>query len=97
MGMIRVEKEQLEQTFRLWLTIIGQRQPSLLRELWSRRGDEYDHEKLERTRQEFARVLTRFVTAGWEIMREETAQDSIWEIERRNGEQQPMLPRLDLP
>lgn len=92
---IRVTPEQLELTFRLWLRIIGQRQPSLLRDLWSRRGDEYDAEKIERAKREFARVLTqRFLTANWEVMREETAQDHLWEMERNNNEQQLTLPRL---
>jgi hypothetical protein len=97
MATIRVTPDQLELTFRLWLKIIGQRQPSLVRDLWTRKGDEYDKDKLERTRREFARVLTqRFLTAGWDIMREETAQDHIWEAERRNNEKQLLLPRLDL-
>lgn len=97
MTMIRVDPDQLELSFRLWLKIIGQRQPSLLRDLWTRRGDEYDLDKLERTRRELARVLTqRFLTAGWEVIRQETAQDHIWEMERRNNEKQLMLPRLDL-
>ena len=71
---------------------MGQRQPSLLRDLWSRRGDEYDRDKLERTRREFARVLTqRFLTAKWGVMREE--QDTERFV-REDHESQLILPRL---
>lgn len=94
MATIRVTPEELEQAFQLWLIIMGQRQPSLLRDLWTRKGDEYDAPKLERTRREFARVLTqRFLTAGWEVMRDETMHDVIW---REIDEKQLKLPRLGL-
>ena len=92
---IRVEPRELEQAIHIWLKIIGQRQPSLLRDLWSRRGDEYDSDKLERTRAEFARTLAqRFLTAKWDVLREETMHDAIW---RENDEKQLLLPRLGTP
>ena len=89
---IVVTPDELEMTFRLWLKIIGQRQPFLLRDLWTRRGDEYDADKIERARREFARVLTqRFLTADWQVWRLETAQDHIWQ---EVDEKQLPLPRL---
>jgi hypothetical protein len=90
--MIRVEAAELEKALRIWLTIMAQRQPSLIRDLWTRRGDEYDAEKINRTRREFARVLTqRFLTANWDIMRSETPRDEWF---RDLDEKQLTLPRL---
>lgn len=93
MATIRVTDEELQQTFLLWLRIIGQRQPHLLRDIWSRRGDEYDAAKIEKAKREFARVLTqRFLTAGWDVMRPERPQDEWF---RDLDEKQLKLPRLD--
>lgn len=94
MPTIRVTPAELEQTLRLWLRIIGQRQPNLLRDIWSRRGDEYDATKIERAKRKFARVLTqRFLTAGWDVMRPETSSDEWF---RDLDEKQLRLPRLDI-
>ena len=92
MEMIRIEPPELEKALLIWIGIMGQRQPSLLRDLWSRRGDEYDRDKLDRTRREFARVLTQcFLTAKWNVLREELDQERFM---REDDEKQLLLPRL---
>ena len=94
MPPIRVEPPELEAAIFIWLKIIGQRQPHLIRDLWTRRGDDYDAGKIEKTKREFARVLTqRFLTANWDVMRPKTPQDEWF---RDLDEKQLKLPRLGL-
>jgi len=93
--MIRISPAELMQALQIWIAIIGQRQPSLLRDLWTRRGEDHDSRKIDAARRELGRALAqRFETANWEVMREETNHDVIW---RNVSEEQLVLPWLYPP
>ncbi len=90
--MIRVTPQELMQALQIWLKIIGQRQPSLLRDLWTRRSEEIDQRRIDAARRELARALAqKFETANWHVLRDETVHDLIW---REVVEKQLELPRL---
>jgi hypothetical protein len=75
---IRVSTAELAKVFVIWLIVIGQRRADILRDLWTRRGDEHDAAKIMRARGELARELSeRLALANWDVMREETTQDII--------------------
>jgi hypothetical protein len=77
---ITVSTADLTKTFNIWLTVIRQRRPSLLRDLWTRRGEEHDGEKIRSAQVELARELAeRLKTAKWEVSRNRTSQDAFWE------------------
>lgn len=59
-----VEVPELEKNLRIWFSVLAQRQPSLLRDLWTRRGEDLDREKIEHARQELARFLAEKILYG---------------------------------
>lgn len=76
MPKIRVSTDELAKTFRIWLTVVGQRRPSLLRDLWTRRGEDHDRDKIQHARHELARTLAENLERSrWEVVREEQYQD----------------------
>ena len=78
MPQIRIPTDELAKTFRIWLTVIAQRRPSLLRELWTRRGEDYDADKVRHARAELAQALAENLErAKWEVTREETMHERI--------------------
>lgn len=78
MPTIRVTPAELALTLRIWLTVIGQRRPDILRNLWTRRGEDYDREKIEFARTELARtIVENLERAHWQVMREETMHDRL--------------------
>jgi hypothetical protein len=73
MPKIRVSTDELTITFRIWLAVLGQRQPSILRDLWSRKDEEYDREKIALARGRLARILAENLERSrWQVAREET-------------------------
>lgn len=78
MPTIRVTPAELALTLCIWLTVIGQRRPDILRNLWTRRGEDYDREKIEFARTELARtIVENLERAHWQVMREETMHDQL--------------------
>lgn len=78
-----VSTADLIKTFNIWLSVIRQRRPDMIRDLWTRRGEDYDGEKIRTAQRELARELAeRLHTAKWQVSREPTSQDAIWQAER---------------
>jgi hypothetical protein len=76
---IDVTTEALTRTLIIWLTAAGQRRPSLLRDLWTRRGEEHDAQRIQHARHELARFLAeQFRTAKWRVVRAETMHDRLF-------------------
>ena len=75
---IPVQTAELARTFRIWLTVLAQRRPALLRDLWTRRGEDADRLKLDHARSELARELAeRLAVNKWEVTREPTPQEQL--------------------
>lgn len=74
---IIISTEDLAQTFDIWLTVIRQRRAAMIRDLWTRRGEDYDGSKIKNAQRELARELAeRLKTAKWQVTRESTMQDA---------------------
>lgn len=84
---IVVGTDDLMKTIHIWLTVIGQRRPALIRDLWTRRGEQYDCEKQEHARRELARCLAEnFKTAKHEVTRAENNHDRMWRGSEKNAQ-----------
>lgn len=69
---------ELEKNLRIWFSVLAQRRPSLLRDLWTRRGEEYDATKIEHARHELARFLAEKILYGsHQLMRDAVPQDAV--------------------
>lgn len=80
MGKVRVETDELAKVFRIWLNVINQRRPDILRHLITHKGETHDPERVRFAKAELARELSeRIAGNGWEVMREESAQDTMWQ------------------
>jgi hypothetical protein len=76
MPKIRISPDELAKSFRIWLAIIAQRQPSILRDLWTQKGERIDREKIDFARGRLAKILAENLERSrWEVMREETMRD----------------------
>jgi hypothetical protein len=76
MSKIRVPTDELAKSFRIWLNVIAQRQPSILRDLWTRKGEQKDSEKIAFARDRLAKTLAdNLALARWQVMRNETMHD----------------------
>lgn len=83
MGKIRVGTADLAQTFKIWLTVIGQRRPDILRHLVTHKGETQNPERVNFAKAELARELSERLNRNqWHVMREELPQDRIWRAER---------------
>lgn len=68
---ITVTLAELATNIRIWLVVFGQRRPAVLRDLWTRRGEEYDRAKIEHARTELANHLAgRILYGSHELTRE---------------------------
>ena len=80
---ITVSTADLIKTFNIWLSVIRQRRPDMIRDLWTRRGEDYDGPKIRAAQHELARELAeRLHTATWQVSRQPTSQDAFWQAER---------------
>jgi hypothetical protein len=83
---IDIPTDELTKTLNIWLAIVGQRRPSLLRDLWTRKGEEHDAQRIQHARHELARFLAdKFKVSGWVVTRKETMHDTLWEGVERIG------------
>jgi hypothetical protein len=72
--------DELATTLNIWLTIVGQRRPSLLRDLWTRKGEDHNAQRIHGARRELARFLAeRMAVSGWAVTRQRTLHDTLWE------------------
>jgi len=75
---IRVTVDELARNIRIWLTVLGQRRPNLLRDLWTRRGEDYDGPKIDHARTELAKDLAgRILNGGHELTRDATPSEAM--------------------
>lgn len=72
-----VDVLELEKNLRIWFSVLAQRRASLLRDLWTRRGEEYDATKIEHARHELARYLAEKILFSHELTRPAHAMDAV--------------------
>jgi hypothetical protein len=83
-----VELPELERNLLIWFTLLAQRRPSLLRDLWTRRGEDHDRAKIEHARHELARFLAERVLYGsHELTRAAVPMDAVYAENRANEAQ----------
>lgn len=71
-----ISADELTRALLIWLIVLGQRRPALLRNLWTRRGEEHDAAKIEHARRELARHLAeKLIGSGWEVTRNADSLD----------------------
>jgi hypothetical protein len=83
---VAVSTDELARTIAIWLTVLGQRRPSVLRDLWTRR-EGCDGARQDHARHELARYLAeKMTTARHEVTRRETSYDRLWRgVDRGEG------------
>jgi hypothetical protein len=64
-----VEREELETNLRIYLSVLGQKHPHVVRDLWTRRGEEYDRDKIQRAREQFATFVGERLYRAYEMTR----------------------------
>jgi hypothetical protein len=74
---ITVEVPELEKNLLIWFSVLAQRRPSLLRDLWTRRGEEYDATKIEHARHELASYLAAKILYAHELTRAAVPMDEV--------------------
>ncbi|WP_129791074.1 hypothetical protein [Sphingosinicella sp. CPCC 101087] len=75
---ITVSVDELSKSIAIWLTVVGQRRPGLLRDLWTRTGEARDQVKREHARHELARYLAeKLAMSGHEVTRQATGNDAL--------------------
>ena len=75
---VTVEMPELEKNLLIWFTLLAQRRPSLLRDLWTRRGEDFDPAKIEHARHELARFLAeKILNGGHRLTRDAVALDGV--------------------
>lgn len=72
-----VDVPELEKMLRIWFSVLSQRRASLLRDLWTRRGEEYDATRIEHARHELARYLAEKILYSHELTRAAHAMDAV--------------------
>jgi hypothetical protein len=66
---IIIDREELEKNLRIYLNVLGQKHPHVVRDLWTRRGEEYDRNKIERAREQFAAFVGERLYRAYEMTR----------------------------
>ena len=78
-----VDVSELETNLRIWFAVLSQRRASLLRDLWTRRGEEYDATRIDHARHELARYLAeKILHGGHELTRPTQAMDAVAAADR---------------
>jgi len=72
-----VDLAEIEKNFIIWLSVLSQRRPSLLRDLWTRRGEDYDATRIQHARHELARHLAEKILYVYELTRPEAEMDRV--------------------
>lgn len=72
---VTVSIAELATNLRIWLVVLGQRRPDVLRNLWTRRGEDHDREKIERARYDLSSHLAEKILYSQELTRPALPQD----------------------
>lgn len=72
---VTVSIAELATNLRIWLVVLGQRRPDMLRNLWTRRGEDYDREKIERARHDLSTHLAEKILYSHELTRPALSED----------------------
>jgi len=83
-----VDLPELETNLRIWLSVLSQRRASVLRDLWTRRGEDYDATRIEHARHELARYLAGKILYSHELTRAANAMDAVNEANRAHAAKQ---------
>ena len=79
MGRIRVTREELARTLSVWLAVAGIKQPWLIRDLWTRRGERKDEKKIDAAREALAEHLAeKFEISRHEVTREDPGNRNLF-------------------
>ena len=75
---VTVEIPELERNLLIWLSVLSQRRASVLRDLWTRRGEDYDKARIEHARHELARFLAeKILYGGHRLTRNAVPMDAV--------------------
>jgi len=74
---IIIERAELEKNLRIYVNVLGQKHPHVIRDLWTRRGEEYDSAKIERAREQFAAFVGERLYRAYEMTRPMDNMDEI--------------------
>jgi hypothetical protein len=72
-----VDLAEIEKNIVIWLAVPSQRRPSLVRDLWTRRGEDHDATRIGHARHELARYLAGKIDYVYELTRPEGAMDQV--------------------
>ncbi len=75
---ITVTKEALSRRIVAWLTAMGERRPSALRDLYTRPGERADSNRRSGAHHELARFLAEEIIGSGEVTRRATESDQTW-------------------
>ena len=76
---ISIGTDDLAKALAIWLSVVGQRRPALVRDLWTRRDEQADQARRANTRHELARYLAEQMRlSGYAVTRRATAADATW-------------------
>lgn len=81
-GHIVIDQAELETNLRIYLALLNQRRPAVLRDLWTRRGEEYDRARIEHARSEFASFVAERICRSYQLSRPANAMDEIAALNR---------------
>ena len=74
---IEVEIAELEKNIAIWLAVLSQRRPSLVRDLWTRRGEDHDATRIGHARHELACHLAEKILYVYALTRPAVAMDAV--------------------
>jgi len=75
----KVSVAELTTNISIWLAVAAQRQAWMLRDLWTRRGEEYDADKIRHARSELSRHLAERVLNGDHELTRPTQAQELWD------------------
>jgi hypothetical protein len=79
MGRIRVTRKELARTLSVWLAVAGVKQPRLIRDLWTRRGEPKDTARSDAAREALAEHLAeKFEISMHEVTREDPGNRNLF-------------------
>jgi 6-phosphogluconolactonase/glucosamine-6-phosphate isomerase/deaminase len=82
---ISIGVAELAQNIAIWLKVLGQRRAAVVRDIWTRRGEEYDAARIEHARHALARYLAEKILYAHELTRSARGQELDPEEYRPNG------------
>ena len=91
MARIRIARDELAQFIRIWLTVVGIKRPSLLRDLWTRKDEAKDEARRDQARRSLAEhIVDQIHISGFEVTRHD--KDAVNLVAERPDECSPNGP-----